>query len=121
MTSDDFTSQLEARLTSHGVYVTKIDDSEDAYDITYESIAVDTHEAVPHREIGRVINVFRDLHDSDWEGATIEATVTDLDGEIQGQWHVEQDWIDELHNGDLSEVDFSERVIETIEHGTDES
>ncbi|MEF8785197.1 MAG: hypothetical protein V5A45_04630 [Haloarculaceae archaeon] len=119
MTDTDFNFQIEARLTSHGVYVDEIEDSDGCYDITYESISVDSEDIVPHREIGRVINVFRDLHDSDWRGTAIEATVTDLDGVVQAHWHVDQEWFDELHNGDLTEVEFSENVIETIEKATE--
>jgi hypothetical protein len=115
MSDTDFEFQIEARLTSHGVYVDELDESNGEYDLTYESISVDAQDAVPHREIGRVINVFRDLHDSDWAGAPIEATVTDLDGEVRGHWHVEPDWLDALHNGDLTEVEFSQKVVETIE------
>jgi hypothetical protein len=120
MSNDDFKFQIEARLTSHGVYVDEIDDTDSGYDITYESVSVDSDGIVPHREIGRVINVFRDLHDNDWSGEPIEATVTNLDGVPLGRWHVEQEWFDELHNGDLTEVDFSEKVIETVEQVTDE-
>ncbi len=121
MTDNDFKFRIESRLTSHGVYVDEIDDSGSGYDLTYESVSVDSEGIVPHREIGRVINVFRDLHDDDWSGAAIDATVTDLDGEPQGRWHVEQEWFDELHNGDLTEVDFSEKVIETVEPATDDN
>jgi hypothetical protein len=111
----DFEFQVESRLTSHGVYVDEVDEGENHYDVTYESVAVDSEGIVPHREVGRVINVFRDLHPDDWAGADIEAEVTDLEGDALGTWHVEAEWIDRLHNGDLSETDFSEMVIETIE------
>lgn len=106
--------QIEARLTSHGVYVTEFDRDEDTYRLEYESIAADKG-AIPHREIGRVVNVFRDLHPDGWQGADIEATVTDLDGDVQGTWHVEADWFRKLEAGDLTEIEFSRRVIETIE------
>jgi hypothetical protein len=112
---DELTSRIESRLMSHGVYVDEVTDEGDGYRLTYESVAADGAGAVPHREVGRVINVFRDFHDDDWEGADIEATVTDLDGVELGEWHVEQEWIAALHGDDLSEVDFSQRVIETIE------
>lgn len=118
MSDNDFTFQIESRLTSHGVYVDEISEVDGGYEISYESISADSDDTVPHREIGRVINVFRDLHDSDWSGAAIDATVTDLDGEPQGSWHVEQEWFDDLHNGDLTEIDFSGRVIDTIERTT---
>jgi len=111
----DFEFQVESRLTSHGVYVDEVEEGENRYSVTYESVAVDSEGIVPHREVGRVINVFRDLHPDDWSGAQIEARVTDLDGDPLGTWHVDAEWLDRLHNGELSEVDFSEKVIETIE------
>jgi hypothetical protein len=111
---DDFEFQVESRLTSHGVYVTEVEESEGTYEVTYESMAVDEG-VIPHREVGRVINVFRDLHTDDWEGVDISGTVLDLDGNRQGTWHVEAGWIDELHNDDLTELEFSKRVIGTIE------
>lgn len=111
---EDFEFALESRLTSHGVYVQTVEEGEERYQVTYESMAADEG-SVPHREVGRVINVFRDLHSDDWPGADIEGTVLDLEGEQQGSWHVEAEWLDQLHNGDLTEVEFSQKVIETIE------
>lgn len=112
---EDFEFQVESRLTSHGVYVDEVTEQEDGYSLTYESVNVDNQGIIPNREVGRVINVFRDLHDDDWSGARIEAVVMDFDGNKLGTWHVEAEWIDRLHNGDLSEIDFSQKVIETVE------
>ena len=111
----DFEFRVESRLTSHGVYVDEVIDEDEGFSLTYESVDVDNQGMIPHREVGRVINVFRDLHDDDWAGARIDATVTDLEGRELGTWHVEAEWIDRLHNGDLSEVEFSQQVIDTIE------
>lgn len=111
---EDFEFQLESRLTSHGIYVERVEEVEGTYEVTYESMAADEG-VIPHREVGRVINVFRDLHTDDWEGTDISGEVLDLDDRTQGTWHVEASWIDDLHNGDLTELDFSERVIETVE------
>ena len=111
---DDFEFQLESRLTSHGVYVDEVTVGDDALEVVYESMAADEG-AIPHREVGRVINVVRDLHPPDWRGVDIEAVVTDLEGTELGRWSVDQAWIAELHEGDLSEVEFSQLVIETIE------
>lgn len=116
MTDDeDFEFRLESRLTSHGVYVDEVVEEQGGYEVTYESISADSEGVVPHREVGRVINVFRDLHDEDWSGADIDAVVTDFEGEERGRWHVEAAWLDQLHNADLTEVEFSEKVVETIE------
>ncbi|QIO21919.1 hypothetical protein [Haloarcula sp. JP-L23] len=112
---DDFEFQVESRLTSHGVYVQTFEEREDenTYAVTYESIAAEQG-SVPHSEIGRVINVLRDLHADDWSGADVEATVHDLEGEVRGYWYVDAEWFDGLHNGDLSQTDFSEKVLETL-------
>lgn len=112
--SDDLAFQIESRLVSHGVYVTEFDEQNGAYEVTYESMAADDG-VIPHREVGRVINVFRDLHDDDWAGADITGTVLDLDGDPQGRWHCEAAWFDELHNDDLTETEFSGKVISTVE------
>lgn len=112
----DFEFQLEARLTSHGVYVESVDEMEERYEVEYESFAGDSEGVIPHREVGRVINVFRDLHPDDWSGTDIEAVVTDFDGSELGTWYADAEWIDSLHNGDLSEVEFSQKVVNTIDH-----
>jgi hypothetical protein len=116
---NDFEFRVEARLTSHGVYVEDVTETDDGYELSYESVSTGQEGAIPHREVGRVINVFRDLHADDWAGAPIEADVFDLDGNYRGRWHVEAAWLDELHNGDLTEVEFSRRVVDTIEQSSD--
>jgi hypothetical protein len=110
--ADDPVSQLEARLTSHGVYVDEVERDE-GFRLSYES--VDAQGGVPQREIGRVVNVFRDVFGDDWGGERIEATVYDLDGEAVGSWHVEREWLRALAEGELSEVEFSRKVVDAIE------
>ncbi|WP_423743611.1 hypothetical protein V5735_11275 (plasmid) [Haladaptatus sp. SPP-AMP-3] len=104
--------QLEARLMTHGVYVTELDVDEGRIDIEYESIAAGKTNAVPHREVGRVINVVRDLAETPRD---VHGSVTDLDDEAVGRWRAEAEWLRALEDEELSEVDFSQRVIETID------
>jgi len=114
MTEDtDFEFQIESRLTSHGVYVQDVDETDGDYHVVYESLTAEDG-VIAHREIGRVINVFRDLHPDDWEGADIEGVVLDLDGEEQGRWYVQQEWLAALGD-DLTETEFSGKVIDSIE------
>lgn len=108
--------QVEMQLTKHGVYVDELQYSTDACQLTYESAAVDANGVIPHQEVGKVINAIRETHSNSWEGVDISATVTDFDGTDCGRWHVDQEWLDDLHNDDLSEVVFSEKVIDTIEY-----
>lgn len=115
MSDDELATRIENRLMSHGVYVDRFEESgAGGYYLEYESLHADEG-VIPHREVGRVINVFLDLHDDDWTGADIEAVVTDLEGNPEASWHVEQSWLAELTAGELSETEFSERVIATLQ------
>lgn len=111
-TDGDFEFLLESRLTGFAVYLTGFTETESGYDITYESIAADETGAIPHREVGRIVNVFRDIEDDPVE---IQATVTDLDGEPMGEWQADRDWLAALEDDELTEVEFSEQVIDSIE------
>lgn len=114
MSDDALATRLENRLMSHGVYVDRFEATDDGgYAIEYESLYADEG-VIPHREVGRVINVFLDLHDDDWTGADIEAVVTDSAGESGGSWHVDREWVAALNAGALSETEFSAKVIETL-------
>jgi hypothetical protein len=110
----DIGFQVESRLMSHGVYVTDFETT-DGYELTYESASAAETGVIQHREVGKVINVFLELHDDDWRGRPIHATVTDLDGRNLGRWHVTEDWLRALQTGDLTETAFSQKVIDTIE------
>lgn len=114
MSDDDLATRLENRLMSHGVYVTEFEATEGGYAIEYESLYADEG-VIPHREVGRVINVFLDLHPDGWAGADIEAVVTNLEGDPEGSWHVEADWVAAMTADELSETDFSQKVIATLE------
>lgn len=114
MSDEDLATRLESRLMSHGIYVTEFEATEGGYTLEYESLYADEG-VIPHREVGRVINVFLDLHPDDWSGADIDAVVTNLEGEPEGSWRVEADWVAAMTDGELSETDFSQRVIATLE------
>ncbi|WP_266079303.1 hypothetical protein [Haladaptatus caseinilyticus] len=104
--------QLEARLMSHGVYVTSLETDDERIEVEYESIKAGQAGVVPHREVGRVINVVRELTEVE---RNLRGSVTDLDGKQIGRWHAESEWLRALENDELSEVDFSQRVIESID------
>ncbi|MFC7007135.1 hypothetical protein [Halalkalicoccus salilacus] len=63
-----------------------------------------------------MINAFRELLDEGWEPTTIEATVVNVDDDRRrGSWRMEESWLRALEAGELSEVEFSGRVLDTIE------
>ena len=111
VTDDELHERLEERLMSHGVYVTSLNADEERIEIEYESIKAGNTGAVPRREVGRVINVVRDLVEKQRD---VRGEVIDLDGEQVGNWRAKAEWFRELEEDELSEVDFSERVIESI-------
>jgi hypothetical protein len=108
--------QIESRLTSHAIYVSEFEGTEESgYRLAYESMAADQG-AVPHRELGRVVNVFLDLFGEDWTGTRIDATVCDLDGNPVATWHCEREWLADLANDEMTELEFSDLVVDSLEH-----
>lgn len=114
----DFEFLLESRLTGFAVYLTEFSETDDGYEITYESIAADQASAIPHREVGRVVNVFRDIEDDPVE---IRATVRDMDSTTLGTWHAPRDWLAALEADEMTELEFSEKVVDSIEPAGQES
>lgn len=107
---------LESRLTNNGCYLQSVAVEGDTYAVTYQSVAADQHGEVPHQQVGDVVNVFRELFDhEDWAVRSVEATVTNLDDEEMGTWRAESDWFDALDAGDLTEVEFSRRLVASLE------
>lgn len=111
--NDDVIEQVGYRLMAQGVYFESVEKHEDRIEIEYETIA--PGEGVPHQQIGRMINIFREAVEEGWEPTTIEATAVDGDGEIRGTWKMDVEWLHALENDELSEIDFSERVLESLD------
>lgn len=113
-TDDEILEQVSSRLMSQGVYVEEADREDDRLALEYETLAPGA--GVPHQQIGKVINVFRDVIEQGWEPTTIEATVSDVDeGHRRGSWRMDEEWLRALEDGELSEVEFSGRVLDTLE------
>ncbi len=114
---DDLPERIENRLMSHGVYVDELDSSGNTFDITYETVHAD--DSVPNRDIGRIVNLLRDFRDEGWEPVDVHGIVTDLDGERLGTWHATAEWFHDLEDGTITETEFSQRVLDTIEETGD--
>ncbi|NHX36483.1 hypothetical protein G9C84_08445 [Halolamina sp. R1-12] len=116
MMDDDRTFALESRLTNHGCYLQSVAVDGDTYQLTYQSTAADEHGEIPHQQVGDVVNDFRKLFDRrDWPVRDVEATVTDLADEELGAWRADADWFDALEAGEMTEVEFSQRVLDSLE------
>lgn len=112
-TPDDPYERMENRLMSHGIYVTDLDRGDESVEITYET--VHGTEGVPHRDIGRVINVLREFREEGWDPVDVYGTVLNLDSEPLGSWEADADWFHELAADDITETEFSQRVLDTID------
>lgn len=111
---DPVLERVSNRLMSQGVYFEAADQGDDRLEIEYRTIS--PGEGVPHQQIGQVINTFRDVIDEGWEPTTIEATVFDVEEDHRrGRWRMEEEWLRALEEGELSEVEFSGRVLDTLE------
>jgi hypothetical protein len=106
---------LENRLMGDGIYLERWDREGD--DVTLEYETVSPTPAVTSQEVGAVVRTLLAVVDEreGWTPATVRATSTTTDGEVRGTWRVDAAWFDRLHD-DLSEVEFSRRVLETVEN-----
>lgn len=113
---DDREFALESRLTNNGCYLQSVRFEAGTYHVTYQSVAADQHGEVPHQQVGDVVNVFRTLFDEEgWETGGVDATVANLEDEAVGEWRAKEAWLEALAAENLSEVEFSRRVIATLE------
>jgi hypothetical protein len=113
MDQEDLRERLEQRLMSHGVYVTDLEDRDGTLRIDYETATPGT--GVPQQEVGRVLNRLLEAHQNGWEPTDVRGVVSSIDGEERGTWRADRDWLVGHERGDLSDVDLSQRVIDTIE------
>ena len=112
VTDEELHDRLEERLMSHGIYVTDFAVNDDGLHVKYQTAA--QGESVPHREVGRVLNVLLDAREDGWGPTDVHGWVTDLDDDERGSWRAEAGWMRALENENLSETDFSQLVLRTI-------
>jgi hypothetical protein len=66
--------------------------------------------------MGRALNALIELaRDDEWTPVRVEATVLLSPGNVIGTWYAEPDWFEGLSSYRLSETEFSQRVLATID------
>jgi len=114
MTGDEQTAEVEPALRSYGISVEKIDGG-DPLDLTY--MTAFPGREVHRGEIGRTLNALIDEAEADeWEPVRVEATVVRAPGDVLGTWRAEPEWFEALAAYEISETEFSTRVLETLSH-----
>ncbi|MBZ6496536.1 hypothetical protein [Natrinema longum] len=114
---------LENRLMSHGIYVTSVawmdgtePPGEDGVGIELEYEVVSEAAAVTDDEVGAVLRTLLTIGDErEWTPGRLEVTSLTTDGDVRGWWYVEREWFDGLGE-ELSELEFSQRVLSTIKN-----
>ncbi|OVE85593.1 hypothetical protein [Natronolimnobius baerhuensis] len=129
---------LENRLMSHGIYLQTLEpippadgaadqsetssdrlDAHDGIDVRLEYETVAQTDRVTSTEVGAVIRTLRAVAaEREWTPGRLEASSLTTDGDRRGTWHVEAAWFDRLHEG-LTELEFSQLVLETINASTE--
>ncbi|MUW15887.1 hypothetical protein GJ633_15735 [Halorubrum sp. CBA1125] len=110
--TDERASELEPALRSYGINVESIDVG-DSLDLTY--MTAFPGREVHHGEMGRALNALIDRAEEDeWDPVRVEATVVRSPGDVLGTWHAEREWFEALLSYDVSETEFSTRVLETL-------
>jgi len=119
MTGDERTTEVEPALRSYGISAEAVDGG-DPLDLTY--MTAFPGREVHHGEIGRALNALIDRAEADaWDPARVEATVVRAPGDVLGTWHAEAAWFEELIAYEISETEFSTRVLETLTHADGET
>ncbi|WP_280537614.1 hypothetical protein [Halopenitus sp. POP-27] len=109
---------LADELRSFGVSVESLSLTAGTVDVTY--LTAFPGETVTKREIGRACNALIDLAEQGrWNPQPVEATVIRAPGDVLGWWSVDPAWIDDLVAEELTETEFSTRVLETVVHDVD--
>jgi hypothetical protein len=113
MDDEEVRERLEQRLMSHGVYVTNLTTDEGTLRVEYETATPGA--GVPHREVGRVLNRLLALSEDGWDPTDVRAEVASIEDEPRGTWRADREWLVGHARGEISDVDLSQRVIETID------
>jgi len=117
MTGDERTTEVEPTLRSYGISVEAVE-GHDPLELTY--MTAFPGREVHRGEIGRALNALIDRAKADaWDPVRVEGTVVRSPGDVLGTWHAEATWFEELIAYEISETEFSTRVLETLTH-TDE-
>lgn len=104
---------VESELRSYGISIESVSSGE-PLEFTY--MTAFPGDEVNHGEMGRALNTLIDLTESDeWDPVRVEATVVRSPGDPLGRWHAEPEWFEALLAGDLTETEFSQKVLDTLE------
>ncbi|QAU13855.1 hypothetical protein EKH57_14635 [Halorubrum sp. BOL3-1] len=118
MTGDERTADVEPALRSYGVSVESIDGG-DPLELTY--MTAFPGREVHRGEVGRALNALIDRAEAgEWDPVRVEGTVVRSPGDVLGTWHAESEWFEALIGYEISETDFSTRVLDTLDHESDE-
>jgi hypothetical protein len=108
-------SVLEEELRGNNISVEEVHvDDEGGVDVTYLTAFPAAH--VHHREVGQALTAFIDLAQSgEWDPEPVHATIVRTDDDVQGRWRAEPEWFEGYLSYNLSDEDFSELVLDTLE------
>lgn len=111
---------LEPELRSYGISVEHVSVDDDVIDLEY--MTAFPADRIHDGEIGRACNTLIDMIEADeCEPMRIDATVVRSPGDVLGGWHAEAEWFEQLTTYEISETEFSKRVLETVRHEGEEA
>ncbi|AUV82835.1 hypothetical protein C2R22_15305 [Salinigranum rubrum] len=114
----DVVDGLEGDLRSNGISVEELS-VEEGVDLTY--LTAFPGSRINHQEMGRACNTFLDRAEAgEWSPRRVDATVLRSEDDVLGTWHIEPEWITAYTEYRFSDEDFSERVLDTLNHRREE-
>jgi len=105
-------ADVESELRSYGIDVEELSTGE-PIELTY--MTAFPGDEIHRREIGRALNALIDLATAgEWDPVRVEATVVRVPGDPIGTWQAEPEWFEALIDDELTETEFSGKVLATI-------
>ncbi|ESS11327.1 MAG: hypothetical protein A07HR60_01380 [uncultured archaeon A07HR60] len=106
-------ADVEAELRSFGVSVESVEPGDPLF-LAY--LTAHPGKEIDHSEMGRALNGLIDLAETgQWEPVRVDAAVLRAPGDRLGTWHAEPEWFRALGRYEITETEFSTRVLDTIE------
>ncbi|MFD1515140.1 FxLYD domain-containing protein [Halomarina rubra] len=113
LSGDDYQVMFEEFLQSEGISVEEVAVEGDRAQIDYTMLATTQSEIV--EEMGTVSGAYAALVDDGWQTSGLDATILASDGSVAGTFSLEADMAQAFANGEISNEEFGQTLIESLE------
>lgn len=100
-------------VTDHGIDLRTAEMDGDRFVVEYYSSAQTETEFA--EEMGYLVGAYAGVVDEGYGGERMDVTVLAADGSTAGTFHAEREWAESYNAGEMSDEEYSQRVLQTLE------